>query len=162
MALQEDLGGPMTITAVSWLRSGEGDDWGTYFDLDLYMGIFGSDDLTGTFDDNYIPGTRILVFSTDSLYLEGETGEWVTLDLAQPFVYPGTGNLVIEIQRAGTADNTFLMTYRWHTRTFRTLSAGSPTEPCGYLDRVSSMLKIEYEGVGLEGSTWGGILKLFT
>jgi hypothetical protein len=30
MAVEEELGGPMTITAVSWMRTGEGDDWGVY------------------------------------------------------------------------------------------------------------------------------------
>ncbi len=156
MALEEDLGGAMTITAVSWQRSGEGEDSGTYGDVSVHMGISGSDDLTPYFDANYIPGTRTLVFETDSLYLEAPPGEWVQITLDQPFQYPGSGNLVIEIQRSGTWDATVLMTWRWYSKEYRTVSAPEPDAVVGYRDQVSSMLLIEYLE-GLASSSWGGV-----
>jgi hypothetical protein len=161
MALQEDLGGPMTVTDVSWMRTIEGDDWGTYLDVQIHMGLCSSDDLGAIFDENYIPGSRTPVFSTDSLYLEGETGEWVTIHLEEPFDYQGAGNLVIEIQREGTADNTFLMTYRWYSHEYRTVSSPDPYSVAGSRDRVSSMLRIDFDEYGLQPSTWAGVKSLF-
>lgn len=150
----------MTITGVAWQRSGEGDDWGAYNDIEIYMGLFESDDLTAFFDSNYVPGSRVLVFSEDSLHLEGAPGEWITIDLSLPYSYPGSGNLVIEIQRNGTWDSSFLMTWRWYTQEYRTLSASSPAALSGYRDRVSSMLRISYED-NLTPCTWSGIKSLF-
>jgi len=160
MALERELGGPMTITGIGWQRTGEGHDWGTYLDVQMYMGIFDDDNLTAFFDSNYAPGTRTLVYSTDSLHLEGAPGEWVTLDLEQPYSYSGTGNLVIEIQRDGTCDNTFLMTWRWYTAGYRMLTAGSHDAASGYRDRVASMLRIEYSQ-GLEQGSWAHVKSLF-
>ncbi len=120
------------------------------------MGLCGLDDLTPVFDQNYLAGTRELVFSRDSLYLEGEPGEWVTLDLDRPFEYPGTGNLLLELRRDGYYEDTYLFTYRWYTDEYRTLSADDPDSEAGQLDDVSSMLMIEY-GAGLSALSWPAI-----
>ena len=107
MAMEEELGEAMTITAVSWQRSYEGDDWGVEYDFELYMGLCQSDDLLPVFDQNYAPGSRRLVYQSDSLYLEAEPWEWITIELQEPFQYSGTGNLLIELSR-GFASETNL------------------------------------------------------
>ncbi len=67
IALADEMTGPMTIGEISWQRGGDaGSAQGTYNSFKLYMGVSGSSELTDTFADNYLPGTRTLVYSTSS------------------------------------------------------------------------------------------------
>lgn len=159
MAMEEELEGPMTVTAVSWLRSYEGDDWAIYYDVSLYMGLCDQDDLISEFDQNYVPGTRELVFSADSLYLEGEAWEWLTLTLDEPFEYSGEGNLVMELTRRD-AEDTNLFSFRWYTAEYRTVLEVDPEAQFGYANTVAAMLRIDYTSTGLSRMTWPGIKAL--
>ncbi|OPL18108.1 MAG: hypothetical protein AVO35_06280 [Candidatus Aegiribacteria sp. MLS_C] len=160
MAMEEELGGPMTITAVSWLRSYEGDSIGVEYDFRMYMGLLQQDDLLPEFDQNYDPGTRQLVFQSDSLLLEGEAWEWLTIQLQEPFQYPGTGNLVIELTRSD-AYFTNLFCFRWYTHEYRTVLALRPNETMGYANTVAAMLRIDYVPTGLSRMTWPAVKSLF-
>jgi hypothetical protein len=161
MAMEDELEGPMTVTAISWLRSFEGDDWAVYYDVELHMGLCGHDDLFPQFDLNWIPGTKELVFQTDSLYLSEPSMEWLTLTLDQPFVYPGTGNLLLELTRRDSQD-TNLFSFRWYTENTRTVLATHPDAGQGYADQVAAMLKVDYLTVWLSRNSWAGIKGTFS
>lgn len=159
MAMEEELEGPMTVTAVSWMRSYEGDDFGTEYDFALYMGLCEEDELVSEFDQNYVPGTRELVFSADTLYLEGAPWEWLTITLDDPFEYPGTGNLVIELARSD-AMSTNLFVFRWYTPQHRTVLDIRPDAQYGFANSVAPMLRIDYSSTGLSRLTWPEIKAL--
>lgn len=160
MAMEEELGGPMTVTAVSWMRSYEGDDWGVQYDFHLYMGLCMEDDLDPEFDRNYAPGTRELVYTADTLLLEAAPYEWLTVTLDQPFEYPGTGNLVVELTRRN-ASVTNLFSFRWYTAEYRTVLETDPEAQYGYANTVAAMLRIDFIPTDLSRQTWPGVKALF-
>ncbi len=160
MAMEDELNGPMTVTAVSWMRSYEGDDRATEYELFLYMGICEENDLVSEFDQNYSPGSRELVFYADSLSLHGQSREWLTIPLEQPFEYSGSGNLVIELTRSN-ASYANLFCFRWYTDEVRTVFALKPAAPFGYADSVAAMLRIDYISTSQSRLTWSGIKSLY-
>ena len=130
IALAEEMNGPMTIGDISWQRGGSsGSAQGTYNSFKIYMGLSSSDELTDTFESNYISGTRTLVYATSSQTMTAGPDEWMTIILDTPFQYNGTDNLVVEIQWAGGSN--MFYTYMWETGSNRGLmnktNIGSPT-----------------------------------
>lgn len=158
--MEEELEGPMSVQAVSWIRSDEGGSQGDYQDVSIYMGLSSSDDLTPWFDQNYIAGTRELVFQSDALFLEGAAREWLTVTLDQPFDYPGTGNLIVEIRRGGPSKDAFLLVGRWSTGRYRTLMNTDPDGQEGIPARVAPMLRLDYLATHLSRVSWAGIKSL--
>lgn len=160
MAMEEELPGPVTVTAVSWMRSYEGDDRAVEYQFSMYMGLRQDDDLGAEFEANFIPGTRELVFYSDSLFLTGQARDWLTVPLQEPFHYPGTGNLVIELSRQD-ASSSNLFSFRWYTENDRTLLAIRHDAAYGYVDDVAAMLRIDYVPTGLSRTTWPGIKSIY-
>ena len=111
--LSGEIGTAMEIGSISWHREASN----TFTDADceqftLHLGYAVADTLsTDSFDGNYIPGSKTLVFSTPLLTLDMDD-EWSQIVLDEPFFYNGEGNLIIDIQwDNGTEDNTY---YNWN------------------------------------------------
>jgi len=108
-----DIGDAIEIESFSWKRSPSPDDHGTFNDMVIYMGLCGSDQLGMIFDDNYIPGTRILVLSGNP-YTTQTVGvnEWFEFTFDTPFWYNGQDNLLIEIQWSSASGS--LYSWNWN------------------------------------------------
>lgn len=123
VVLASDIGDAIEIESFSWKRFDSPDDHGTFNDMAVYMGLCDSDQLGTTFDDNYIPGTRILVLS-GSPYTTQTVGvnEWFDFVFDTPFWYNGQDNLLIEIEWSSGAGS--LYSWNWDGGTNRSMYAG--------------------------------------
>ncbi len=146
----------MTIETVAWQRGGSsGSSTGTYNNFKLYMGLASADVLSDTFADNYIEGTRTLVYQTSSQVMSAGTDEWMTITLDTPYWYNGTDNLVFELEWQGGAN--MFYTYMWSTGTSRGLMNKTDiTSPTGTLN--TTMSELRFDGtMDLDTATFGGI-----
>jgi hypothetical protein len=160
IALAEEMNGPMTIGEISWQRGGSsGSPQGTYSNFKLFMGVSANSELTDTFADNYLPGTRTLVYDTSSQIMSAQPDGWVTIALDTPFEYNGTDNLIVELEWSGGAN--MFYTYMWETGSSRGLmnksNLGSPT---GTLYTRMSQLMLT-PASSLEQYTFAGIKSLW-
>ncbi|MBD3279001.1 MAG: hypothetical protein GF388_11935 [Candidatus Aegiribacteria sp.] len=149
----------MTIGRVSWQRGGSyGSETGYYNSFKLYIGLSDSAELTDTYSDNYIPGSRVMVYSTTTQVMSAAPDEWMTVELDTPFYYNGSDNLILELEWAGGSN--MFYTYMWDTGSNRGLmnkvDIGSPT---GVL--YSSMSRLMFDSpVSLDAATFGEIKAL--
>ena len=122
------------------------------------MGHGARDELGTTFDDNYISGTKTLVYTTPSITISAAAEEWATIELDTPFDYNGTDNLIMEIQWSG-GSGTFY-TYKWETGTDRCVKASNPGLPTGAVSTQMCQFRIELP-LALQNSTFGSIKGMF-
>ncbi len=120
----------MTIGEISWQRAGSyGSETGYYYGFRLYMGVAADSELTSTFSDNYLYGTRTQVYSTAAQQMTALPDQWMTILLDTPYYYNGTDDLIIELEWVGGSN--MFYTYLWDTGTNRGLmnksDVGSPT-----------------------------------
>ncbi|MEN8209662.1 MAG: hypothetical protein ABFR50_10490 [Candidatus Fermentibacteria bacterium] len=109
----DDIGNAIEIQSFSWKRSPSPDDHGTFYDMKIYMGLCASDQLGMTFDDNFIPGTRILVLSGSPYSTQTvAVNEWFEFTFDTPFWYNGQDNLLIEIQWSSGSGS--LYSWNWN------------------------------------------------
>ena len=160
IALAEEMAGPMTIGELSWQRAGSsGSPQGFYYVFSIHMGLADADELSDTFEDNYVPGSRTLVYTASTQKMTAEPDQWMTILLDTPFQYDGTHNLIVEIQWIGGAN--MFYTYMWETGSYRGLmnknDAGSPT---GTLYTRMSQLMFS-PASSLEQHTFGAIKALW-
>jgi hypothetical protein len=150
--------GPMTIESMAWQRGTSGAASGTYNSFKLYMGLSASDQLGAAFDDNYIPGSRILVYETPALTIAADPDQWATIALDTPFWYNGVDNLIVELQWTGGVN--MFYTYWWETGSNRSVIAEVADAPTGTVG--TSMTELQAVGtLGLENLTFGGIKASF-
>lgn len=146
----------MTIESVAWQRGGSsGSPTGTYNNFKLYMGLASADVLSDTFADNYIDGTRILVYDTATQTMSAGADEWMTITLDTPYWYNGSDNLVFELEWQGGAS--MFYTYMWNTGSPRGLMNKTDlTSPTGTLS--NNMSELRFDGtMALVPSTFGSI-----
>jgi|WetSurMetagenome_2_1015567.scaffolds.fasta_scaffold01784_7 hypothetical protein len=147
----------MTIESIAWQRTddGEGDSVAVFPDFHLYMGLCDSDQLGTEFEENYIPGSRVLVFDASPLTAQGDPGGWFEIQLETPFWYDGSSNLIVELDWEGATGS--FHTYRWNTPGVpRSLKAPTPDGPTGFLSSEMSELMLD-GAFGLTGCTFGRI-----
>jgi hypothetical protein len=130
IALASEMDGPMTIGEIAWQRGGSsGSAQGTYNSFKIHMGLADSNELTDSFEDNYLPGSRTMVYATSSQTMTAQPDGWMSITLETPFEYNGTDNLIVEIEWFGGAN--MFYTYMWDTGSNRGLmnksDASSPT-----------------------------------
>ncbi len=144
MALSSEMDGAMTIGSIAWQRGGSaGSTTGYYNSFKLYVGVASTDELTTTFEDNYVPGTRTLVYETASQTMTAGPDEWMTINLDTPFWYNGTDNLVVELVWIGGSN--MFYTYKWNAGSNRALENGDDiTSPTGTLSQ--SMSELAFDG----------------
>jgi hypothetical protein len=150
----------MLIQSIAWQRAGSaGSETGTYNSFKLYLAVASGSELTDTYESNYVPGSRTLVYETPTQTMSAGPDEWVTMTLDTPYWYSGTGNLIVEFEWQGGAN--MFYTYMWPTGTNRGLlnksSLGSPT---GTLSQNMSELRFEGEDA-LQPMTFAEIKTLF-
>ncbi|NLP05156.1 hypothetical protein GX411_04320 [Candidatus Fermentibacteria bacterium] len=129
VVLNDQVSSAIQVQSISWKRSISGDPAATFYDFKIYMGYSNLDQLGMTFLDNYMPGTRTLVFSSSPYNINVGPNEWLTTTLNTPFWYsPAIGNLLIEVE---WTSESFGSVYMWHYNagTDRAIKGayGSPT-----------------------------------
>ena len=150
----------MTIGEISWQRAGtSGSAQGFYNSFEIYLGLAEIDELSDNYESNYVPGSRVRVYSTATQTMSADPDQWMTIQLDTPFYYDGTHNLLVEIKWVGGSNMFF--TYMWETGTNRGLmnknDAGSPT---GTLYTRMSRLMFS-PASSLEQYTFGAIKALW-
>jgi hypothetical protein len=145
----------MEITEIAWHRATQGSPVGYYNGFNLYFAVASGSELTSTYADNYVPGTRTLVYSTPQQVMSAGPDEWMTITLDTPYDYDGLGNLIVEFEWVGGSN--MFYTYMWETGSNRGLmnksSVGSPT---GTL--YTRMSQLRFDGpTALDHSTFGSI-----
>lgn len=111
--LSGEIGNAMDISSIRWhkhpLTSSDAEDEG----FTIYMGLCASDQLSaGSFEGNYISGTKTLVYSTDLLFLD-MADEWAEIVLDESYWYSGTDNLIIEIQWDNVSHDNSYYNHEW-------------------------------------------------
>jgi hypothetical protein len=162
VALDEEMSGAMDIDILTCQRSSPGNPAeGTFYDFQIYMGLCETDMLSSAFEDNYILGTRILVFSRDTLTLSPSAGEWQDFDLDAPYWYNGQDNLLVEfLWSGGDTEDDCLYSWHWDTGTIRSIS-GVYGAPSGTMSSLIVMLKFTGD-LSLTQMTHGSIKALFS
>lgn len=161
MALSSEMAGELTIESIGWQRGGSsGSETGYYNNFQLYMGLASSDQLSNNFEDNYLPGTRTLVYETPAQTMSAAPDQWMTISLDTPFPYNGTDNLIVELIWSGGSNMFF--TYKWNTGDYRALENDSDIyAPTGVLSQ--NMSELMFDGsLALAPYSFGAIKALWT
>lgn len=156
VVLADEINSAISIESISWIRAVGGEPIATFEDLKIYMGVTESDELTVVYEDNYIPGTRTLVFDGSPYHtLEAlNPNDWFYTALDAPYWYSGSGNLIIEIEwKSGEGS---LYTWHWDSGTSRRVIGAYGASSGDFVD--SEVPNIRLNGVlSLESTTWGRI-----
>lgn len=131
--------------------------WGslTKEDVTFYLALSDQDELSTTFSENYIQGTRIEVVHLDALDLSGEQGDWIQVEFETPFWYSCENNLLLEISTPDY-DGCYAHFYDWDPDSDRSLYNYDITASQGTL--LSEVPYMIIEGtLSLEQNTFGGI-----
>ena len=121
--LESEIGDPIEIQSISLMRTPAGGTSVTLDTLEIYIGYSKNSELGTDFDDNFIPGTRQLVFwEEDCTIYAPEPSQWFQIDLETSFNYSGSGDLIIEYAWPDGYDEIF--NYNWTGTVNRSLTAG--------------------------------------
>jgi hypothetical protein len=155
--LDEEIGDAMEISTIGCQRYSPGETVeGIFYDFSIYFALSDQGVVGPAFDENYIEGTRICVFSRDTLTISNSPNEWVDFNLDTPFWYSGTDNLIVEfLWSSAETEDSCMYSWHWNTGVIRSISGeyGSPT---GTMSSLLIMLRFEGE-MQLESSTFGCI-----
>jgi len=123
------------------------------------MGVAAGTELTDTFEANYVPGTRTLVYQTPSQVMSAAPDEWMRIVLDTPYEYDGASGLIVELQWVGGVN--MFYTYMWDTGSSRGLmNKTDVTSPTGTLYTTMSELRFD-DTQALETDTFGSIKASF-
>ena len=148
----------MEIVGLEWCCQSTSYPDASYLDLEIHMGLCSADQLVPTFEDNYLPGTKTLVMSADTLCFDVEPNQWVSVVLDQPYVYDGEQNLLIEVFH--NPNYTGFNSWSWLAGESRSVGAyGNPGTTGSPDERVPWMVLVGASG--LRATTFGGIKALF-
>lgn len=153
VVLDEEIGTAFEIQAISWKYISIVPT-ATCENFTLHLGYCSSDELGMSFEDNYISGTKTLVFSADPLVMSPGGDNWSTITLDSPFWYSGTDNLIIEVQWENQSIANSYYCGRWDSGQNRTLY--QQNTPDNYLSVF--VLHMLLEGTeSLDQTTFGRI-----
>ncbi len=158
VALDTEIGSAIQIDKIGMVRFLTGNDEVHLHEFEIYMGYCASDELGTNFEQNYIPGSKQLVYSmADGWIYANGVGEWFDLQLDTSFWYNGTDNLLIDfIWTWGEED---IYVYAWDSGSPRSMLGGAASTT-GNTDTV--VLHMTLEGsLNLESSTFARIKALF-
>lgn len=93
--LESEIGGAMTIDAVSFVAAPGTGQFSSFNDYQIFMGPSQLESLGTVFEENY-SGSREMVYNHPQA-THYNNADLVTIPLDQPYYYPGDGNLIIEI-----------------------------------------------------------------
>jgi hypothetical protein len=155
IALEGEIGSAMNVETLGWQRTTTGDSAAVFTGVEIWMGLCDQDQLGWSFQDNYIPGTRTLVFEDPDFTASGDEMDWFTIDLENPFWYEGDHNLLVEI--VWTSGTGSFHTWKWNDPGVpRALKSPEAEGDTGFLSSEMSQLLIEGT-TGLEEGTFGRI-----
>ncbi len=160
VVLESEIGNAMDVLSLAWQRAESGSSEGHYYGVEIYMGLCAGDELEATFDSNWIPGTRTLVFAADTLDLSGDANDWAPVILDNPYWYNGEQNLLIDLQWTSANTAYSFYTWRWDTGAVRSVKAISLAAPTGVLSTQMSELLLSGD-LAFSQCTFGEIKSLF-
>jgi len=121
--------------------------------LEMYIGLSDNEELSETFESNILPGTRTLVFNTDSLYIGGAPGEMLEIEFETPYYYSGEHNLIVDM----VSDyNNYIIVYGWESGVQKGLVSYSLSSTLGQLFTKLPYMVLEGT-LDLQPSTVGSI-----
>ena len=155
LALEEEIGTSIEITGIYWHRGSMGSSSGEFGDFQINMGYCAGDSLVTSFDENWLPGTRVQVFQREAVLLEVLPEDWFGFRLDSSFVYEGSGDLLLEVRWDG--GNGSIQTYLCNPGdTPLCLKASTSDSPSGY--PTATRCQFMLEGVlMLQPATFGSI-----
>ncbi len=162
VVLDEEIGSDFEINSLAWQKHPAGDISAEFATLNIYMGLCSEDQLGSTFDDNYISGTRTLVYGSSSQVMSGSPDEWVPILLDTDYQYDSSeGNLIIEVTWVSCVDQKSFYIRSWDAGAIRAVGytqTGAPTHPTGSLSSALPRLTITGTAQGaLETMTFGAV-----
>lgn len=161
VALDSEIGTAMEITSIAWQRAPSGNDQGHYYDVKIYVGLCASDQLGASFENNWIPGTKTLVFAADQLDLSAGANEWEPIEFDDPYWYNGQQNLLIEVSWASANPSYSFYTWQWETGAARAVYATNLGSATGILSTKMSMLQLAGT-LELDAATFGCVKYSFS
>ncbi len=153
--IDEETAGDMTIVAIS-MKNFASEQYAQGH-VSIWMGQSELDELGPFFKDNYLPGSKTLVFDQDSVLTGGTVNEWFTLYLDTPFEYDAQSNLIIEMESLNCST---IYVWGWDTGASRNRYTYSPGLPGGASDTEVPHLQI-HGSLELQRTTFGRIKALF-
>jgi hypothetical protein len=159
LILEEEIGTSMTLEQIGVRRT----EWGTgdsiwLENLEIHLALTDLDELTDTFDSNYDPGTRELVFSSASFGTTATPSGWTEVLLDSEYYYPGAGNLLVEVTYTDAVVE--FQSCVWVPGALRTIWHPDPGSSTGYV--LNSAPNMMLTGVlALEQSTFATIKASF-
>ena len=165
VVLDEEIGSDFEINSIAWQKHPAGDVSAEFATFKIYMGLCSEDQLGSVFDDNYISGTRTLVYESSSQVMSGSVDEWVSIVLDTDYQYDSSeGNLIIEVTWISCVDLKSFYTRSWDAGSIRAIGytqTGAPTHPTGSLSSSLPRLMITgTAGGALESLTFGAVKSL--
>ena len=162
VVLAEEIGSDFEITEIGWQVHPAADVSAEFADMKIYLGLCANESLGSNYEDNYIDGTRTLVYQNPSQVMSGAAGEWAKIILDDEYDYDSTqGNLIIEVTWDSCVDQKSFYVHSWDTGAIRAVGytqAGAPTHPTGSLSSAIPRLMLTgTSGGALTSMTFGGI-----
>ena len=150
----DEIGMPVLIESLAWKKTTSGTPSASLDDFKIYMGYCASDELGTVFEDNYVPGTKTLVFQGNPFVLSGSPDQWMPLDLDTPFLFDNSQNLIIDVEWSDGSGTVYV--YHWDSGSGRSLSSdyGSPS---GYVQNIVSHMQLTGSETAVEETTFGGL-----
>lgn len=163
VVLDQEIGSDFEINEIGWQVNPAADPSAEFAGLKVYMGLCAEDDLGSVFEENYIEGTRTLVYQSSSKVMSGSPGDWSTLQLDTPYpYYQNDGNLIVEVTWDSCVDHQSFYVYSWDTGAIRAVSstqAGAPSNPSGSLSSAMARLILTGSSGGAFSSMTFGSVK---
>lgn len=153
VALEEEIGTPIEITGIYWHRGATGTHSGEFGDFRIYMGQCIVDSLDRTFEENWLPYTRMQVFSRETVLLEVDVDEWFGFCLDSTFFYDGTYDLLVEVSWIGGSGSIYCYQSETDGRSL-CLKGGTATSQTGYFTPMRSQFMLE----GVLRPDWTGYI----
>lgn len=162
VVLDEEIGSDFNIESIAWQAHPAGDDAAEFVTFKVWMGLCGSDQLGSNFDDNYITGTRTLVYESSSEVMSGSPDTWASIPLDTDYLFDAqAGNLIIEVTWESCADLKSFYVRSWDSGTIRAVGytqVGAPSHPTGSLSSSLPRLMLTGSAQGaLETLTFGAV-----
>ena len=96
VVLDEEIAMDLNLFELGWQVHPAADPSAEFTEFKVYMGYCASDQLGSVFDDNYVAGSKVLVYDSASQVCSGAAGEWFSIVLDTPFSYvQSSGNLIV-------------------------------------------------------------------
>ncbi len=124
-------------------------------ELQIFLGHTSLEELGTEFEDNYLAGTKTMVYDHSDVWLYSPgPGEWMTIELDEPFWYNGSDNLLVEFDWPNGENAIYV--WGWVDNDVNRSLNGEYGNPTG--DQSWESLLLRFNGsLSLEPATFGSI-----